>query len=113
MPILSIETVEAKTENIANEIDLVKLKKFEKVLAQIQKLTVENKKITAAFFTLTLGMLGAHRIYLGTKPWVPAAYLFTFGGGFFILPAIDLIMILITKDISKYEQNDKIIMWLN
>ena len=55
-----------------------------KLIALLQKATVENKKVTAAILTLTLGMLGVHRIYLGTAPYIPAVYLFTFGGGFFI-----------------------------
>jgi hypothetical protein len=56
-------------------------------------------------------MLGVHRIYLGTAPYIPAVYLFTFGGGFFILPVIDLIMILSSKDLSKFENNPKLLMW--
>jgi hypothetical protein len=56
-----------------------------KLITLLQKATVENKKVTAAILTLTLGMLGVHRIYLGTAPYIPAVYLFTFGGGFFIL----------------------------
>ena len=82
-----------------------------KLITLLQKATVENKKVTAAVLTLTLGMLGVHRIYLGTAPYIPAVYLFTFGGGFFILPIIDLVMILTTNDISKFENNNKLLMW--
>lgn len=82
-----------------------------KLITLLQKATVENKKVTAAILTLTLGMLGVHRIYLGTAPYIPAVYLFTFGGGFFILPIIDLVMILTTNDISKFENNNKLLMW--
>ena len=82
-----------------------------KLIALLQKATVENKKVTAAILTLTLGMLGVHRIYLGTAPYIPAVYLFTFGGGFFILPIIDLVMILSTNDLSKFENNNRILMW--
>lgn len=82
-----------------------------KLISKLQNATVENKKITAAVLTLTLGMLGVHRIYLGTAPYIPAVYLFTFGGGFFILPIIDLVMILSTKDIGKFENNNKLLMW--
>jgi hypothetical protein len=56
-------------------------------------------------------MLGVHRIYLGTAPYIPAVYLFTFGGGFFVLPIIDLVMILTTNDITKFENNNKVLMW--
>ena len=72
----------------------------------------ENKKVTAAVLTFALGMLGVHRLYLGTKPWIPAVYLLTFGGGFLILPFIDFVVILLTDDISKYENNDKVLMWV-
>ena len=83
------------------------------LIGQLQQATTENKKVTAAILTLTLGMLGVHRIYLGTAPYIPAVYLFTFGGGFFILPLIDLVMILTTNDISKFENNDHLLMWAN
>jgi len=72
-----------------------------KLITLLQKATVENKKVTAAVLTLTLGMLGVHRIYLGTAPYIPAVYLFTFGGGFFILPLIDLVVILSSKDMTR------------
>lgn len=72
----------------------------------------ENRRLTAAMLTFALGMLGVHRLYLGTEPWIPAVYLLTFGGGFLILPLIDLGVILFCKDISKYEHNDKVLMWV-
>jgi TM2 domain-containing membrane protein YozV len=83
-----------------------------KLITLLQKATVENKRVTAAILTITLGMLGVHRIYLGTAPYIPAVYLFTFGGGFFILPLIDLVMIIAKKDISTFENNDSILMWI-
>jgi TM2 domain-containing membrane protein YozV len=73
----------------------------------------ENKKLMAATINLTLGMLGAHRLYLGTKPHVPVFYLLTFGGVFFILPIIDFFVLTFSKDITPYQNNNKIIMWLN
>jgi TM2 domain-containing membrane protein YozV len=73
----------------------------------------ENKKLIALVLTATLGMLGVHRLYLGTKPWIPAVYLFTFGGCFFILPFIDFVVILISNDISKFENNNRVFMWTN
>lgn len=72
----------------------------------------ENRRLTAAMLTFALGMLGVHRLYLGTKPWIPAVYLLTLGGGFLILPLIDLGVILFSKDISQYEHNDKFLMWV-
>lgn len=72
----------------------------------------ENRRVVAILLNLTLGMLGVHRLYLGTKPWVPAVYLFTFGGGFFVLPFIDLIFLITHRDISRFEHNPRVLMWL-
>ncbi len=99
-----------ESELAKQEVKLPSEKKI-KLIALLQSATVENKKVTAAILTLTLGMLGVHRIYLGTAPYIPAVYLFTFGGGFFVLPIIDLVMILTTNDIAKFENNNKILMW--
>lgn len=107
----------AATDSSLSEISCLALNataqqpKLIKIIGALQQATTENKKITAAVLTLTLGMLGVHRIYLGTAPYIPAVYLFTFGGGFFILPVIDLVMILSSKDLSKFENNPKLLMW--
>ena len=95
---------------VTDNLNVNALKKH-KLLSLLKNATAENKKVTAAILTLTLGMLGVHRIYLGTAPYIPAVYLFTFGGGFFILPIIDLVMILSTNDITKFENNKKLLMW--
>ncbi|MGM0650822.1 MAG: hypothetical protein ACQES1_10000, partial [Bacteroidota bacterium] len=58
------------------------------------------------------GPLGGHRIYLGTEPWVPVVYAVTLGGGIGLLPAIDLFVIIFTKDLNKYIDNPQIFMWL-
>jgi TM2 domain-containing membrane protein YozV len=99
-----------ESELATQELKLPSAKQL-KLITLLQNATVENKKVTAAILTLTLGMLGVHRIYLGTAPYIPAVYLFTFGGGFFVLPIIDLVMILSTNDISKFENNNKLLMW--
>jgi TM2 domain-containing membrane protein YozV len=72
----------------------------------------ENKRIVAILLVISLGMLGAHRLYLGTKPWIPALYLLTFGGGFLILPLIDLLFLLLTKDVSAFADNPRFFMWM-
>jgi hypothetical protein len=56
--------------------------------------------------------MGAHRVILGTKPWVPVVYVVTFGGCFGVIPLIDFFVITFSKDISKYEDNPAIFMWL-
>ena len=86
---------------------------FDSTLVNTNKPSIkENKKLMAMAINLTLGMLGAHRLYLGTKPHVPVFYLLTFGGVFFILPIIDFFVLTFSKDITPYLNNNKIIMWL-
>jgi len=71
---------------------------------------VKFKRGKAIIFTILTGLLGGHRIYLGTHQRVPIIYAVTFGG-FGILPFIDLLNIIFTKDLSKFENNSKVIMW--
>jgi len=73
-----------------------------------------KKKIISAFFAFPfpLGFMGAHRVMLGTKPWVPVVYVATFGGCFGVLPLIDFFVITFSKDIEQYENNPNIFMWL-
>ena len=52
-----------------------------------------------------------HRIYLGSKPYVPLAYIASLGGEIGIIPFIDFIVLLTTKDIKKYQDNPNLIMW--
>jgi TM2 domain-containing membrane protein YozV len=73
-----------------------------------------NKKITAAVlaFPFPFGMVGLHRIYLGTKPFVPVAYIASLGGVFGILPFIDFCAITFDKNFDQYRDNGKVFMWL-
>ncbi|MBI2968611.1 MAG: TM2 domain-containing protein [Bacteroidetes bacterium] len=72
----------------------------------------EKNRYVAAILALTLGIVGAHRIYLGTKPIVPVVYIITLGGGVGILPVIDFFVLLTSKDITPYENNPKVFMWM-
>lgn len=76
----------------------------------------ENKKkrIISAIsaFPFPFGFMGAHRVMLGTKPWVPIVYVATFGGCFGLLPLIDFFVITFSKDIEQYENNPRIFMWI-
>ena len=76
-----------------------------------ENIPTEDVRAVAICLTLTLGVFGAHRIYLGTKDYVPVFYTLTLGGGLGILPVIDLIHLCVKKDISSYYQNDRLIMW--
>ena len=73
-----------------------------------------NKRITAAVlsFPFPFGMVGLHRIYLGTKPHVPVAYIASLGGVFGILPLIDFFAITFNKDFDQYRDNGKVFMWV-
>ena len=73
--------------------------------------TKGRTKGKAILMAILAGPLGGHRLYLGTKPYVPIIYAITLGGGLGLLPAIDIIVILTTKDLSKYYDNPQIIMW--
>jgi len=74
---------------------------------------LKKRKFTAILLTILTGPLGGHRLYLGTKPIVPVVYAVTLGGGLLVIPIIDLFTIIFTKDLSKYEENDKVLMWIN
>ena len=73
-----------------------------------------NKRITSAVlaFPFPFGMVGLHRIYLGTKPHVPVAYIASLGGVFGILPLIDFFVITFAKDFNHYRDNGKVFMWV-
>ncbi|HBX53019.1 MAG: hypothetical protein A2275_00880 [Bacteroidetes bacterium RIFOXYA12_FULL_35_11] len=71
-----------------------------------------KQKFATIVIILLTGPLGGHRLYLGTKPVVPVIYAVTLGGGIGILPIIDLFAIAFTKDISRYVDNERVIMWL-
>ncbi|MCW3071970.1 MAG: hypothetical protein JWO44_1860 [Bacteroidetes bacterium] len=79
------------------------------------KMPVEKrKKIISAIlaFPFPFGFMGAHRVMLGCKPWVPVVYMATFGGCFGLIPMIDFIAIICSKDIEQYENNPHVFMWL-
>jgi TM2 domain-containing membrane protein YozV len=74
-----------------------------------------NRRLTAAVlaFPFPFGIVGLHRIYLGTSPHVPVVYIGTLGGIFGILPFIDFCVLILDKDIDRYVENPKIFMWVN
>ena len=81
--------------------------------AESKKEKKKKKFVSALFaFPFPLGFMGAHRVMLGTKPWVPVVYVATFGGCFGILPLIDFFVITFSKDIEQFENNPNIFMWL-
>lgn len=71
----------------------------------------EHPRLVAIALTVLLGPFGAHRIYLGTREIVPVFYTLTLGGGVGIVPFIDLLHLIFTKDLSKFVNNPKVLMW--
>lgn len=70
----------------ASMADTVKLPSPDAVTTDVDTVQVyqpKHPRLTAAVLTITLGMLGAHRLYLGAKPWVPIFYVVSVGGVFF------------------------------
>jgi TM2 domain-containing membrane protein YozV len=80
---------------------------------ELRKKTFRKKFVSALFaFPAPFGFMGAHRVMLGTKPWVPVVYAATFGGCFGIIPLIDFCVIVFSKDITQYENNPHVFMWI-
>ncbi len=73
---------------------------------------VKFKRGKAILFTVFTGLFGGHRIYFGTHHRTPIIYSVTLGG-LGILPLVDLIHIIFTKDLNKFDNKTQIIMWGN
>lgn len=75
----------------------------------------ENKKLVAAICALPpFGLIGLHRIYLHSAPYVPVVYLCTLGGAG-VLTMIDFVFILLKtpEEIeAEFEGNNRIFMWV-
>jgi hypothetical protein len=69
-----------------------------------------NKR-TTLILTIMTGLVGGHRLYLGTNPVVPVFYAVTLGGGLGILPFIDFVVIAFSDDMERFQNNEKIFMW--
>jgi TM2 domain-containing membrane protein YozV len=75
---------------------------------------IRKERLVAAIaaFPFPFGFMGAHRVMLGTSPWIPVIYVATFGGCFGLLPLIDFFVITFSKDIEPYENNPHVFMWV-
>lgn len=96
-----------------NENELATLR-TEMELAEPVKDSLRKKRFVSAVMALPFpfGFVGAHRVMLGTKPWVPVVYIATFGGCFGLLPLVDFFVIVFSKDIEQYENNPNVFMWM-
>jgi hypothetical protein len=75
----------------------------------------QRKKVIASAlaFPLPCGFLGLHRVYLGTKPYIPVVYVGTLGGCAGLLPLIDFCTLVSNSDISRFQANPRIFMWVD
>ncbi|MFZ1688983.1 MAG: TM2 domain-containing protein [Flavobacteriales bacterium] len=71
----------------------------------------ENERLTSVLLAIALGPFGGHRLYLGTGAKVPIIYTLTLGGGFGVLPTMDLVHLLLKKDLEPYRNNTQVFMW--
>jgi TM2 domain-containing membrane protein YozV len=81
----------------------------------IVKSNFKTKKVIAAIlaFPLPFGLLGLHRIFLGTKPYIPFVYIGTLGGCLLVLPLVDFIAILFANEqtFKHFENNPRVFIW--
>lgn len=75
---------------------------------------IKRKKFISALLALPFpfGFVGAHRVMLGSGPWVPVVYVATLGGCFGLLPLVDFCFIIFSKDITPFENNTHVFMWI-
>ena len=92
-----------------SDVPKVRKKRLKKVFS-LHKDKGKHSKVTAAVFDVSLGLLGVHRLYLGTSPKVPVVYAITLGGAGFLILA-DLGIIIFSKDLEKFANNDHVFMW--
>ena len=86
-----------------------------RLVEKIKKNVGENNRVVAAILAFPIfGITGLHRIYLGTKPYVPVVYIASLGGCAGILPLIDFFAIIFAnKDtFDCYKENPNVFMWI-
>lgn len=116
--ILSGAAFMADSCNVAGDtLHLLKdsiISKAETTVKDTSAKELRKKKIIYSLLSLPFpcGFVGAHRVMLGTNPWVPVVYVATFGGCFGLLPLIDFCFITFSKDITPYENNPHVFMWV-
>jgi len=77
-----------------------------------QKVTAEKNVWLAVILDVFLGGIAVHRVYLGGTPILILGYLVTAFGIFFIVPLVDLIVLIINNEnISKFVNNNRYFMW--
>lgn len=78
-----------------------------------KKISARQKIVAAVLaFPFPFGIVGLHRIYMGTKPHVPVIYIATFGGAFGVIPFIDFCILVLDKKPERYFNNPRLFMWI-
>lgn len=110
----SIVYLDSSQTVIPQEIVSIDSKRPNPIFLLFKKKQRLNKRITAAVlsFPFPFGIVGLHRIYLGTHPHIPVVYIATLGGIFGLLPLMDFIAITFGKDFETYRNNGNVFMWV-
>lgn len=84
------------------------------LLNLFKKKQKNTKKLTAALlaFPFPFGIVGLHRIYLGTAPYVPVVYIASLGGVFGLLPLVDFCVLLANLNNDRYLNDTRVFMWV-
>lgn len=98
----------------ADEISSVDFADFTGTTAPEAQVSAKNPWVAWALtWTASVGVCGVHRLYLGSSTGVFLVYLCT-AGGCGIIQTVDWVILLmgaLDDNVSKYENNTKVIMW--
>lgn len=101
-------TAEAKTSPFLTQNDSV-------IWSDSLELNPQGKwkiKSIAIGLAIVAGPFGVHRLYLGTSTYVPVAYTLTLGGGMGVLPVLDIVTILVTRDLRRIQNHRGMFLFL-
>lgn len=114
--IISLQIIFANNERAIIKSEIISVAEVSAPLHKTPKDSIKQERTISAILALPLptGIIGGHRIYLGTKPFVPVVYIATFGGCFGILPFIDFVTILMAdpEKLKSFENNPHLFMWI-
>lgn len=89
---------------------------LEKVGNEAKKVWNKKNEGVAVALCFVLGGFGIHRHYLGTAKWMWAAYTFTLGGIFGIVPLVDFVVMIIDlvtgEGMREFYGNEKFFAWI-
>jgi len=111
LPLENGDSLNVKLSEKNSELKHPSQHEFIKLIREKIRLSKRIKSAMLAF-PFPFGIVGLHRIYLGSKPYVPVAYIASLGGVFGILPFIDFCVILFHKDFDQYQNNGQVFMWV-